>query len=201
MGGSRLRRSDQRGRYSVFAEDAEDPSLDRDLGGGDHDRIHLGVGGLEADDGAFAVIALEGGFRTADEGDDDLARAGRAGALDEDEVAVEDVLVAHGLAADLEGEDVAIADDVGQGDGLGNLDGFDGIAGGDASGEGEAIDTAAFGAGRQNIERAAAIVRAGEQALVLQVGDVLVDGGDGAEIEAAGDFFERRGIAVSLDES
>ena len=47
-----------------------------------------------------------------DQGDDDLSLAGSAGALDEDVVAADDVLVAHGIAADLEREDVAVADHV-----------------------------------------------------------------------------------------
>jgi len=85
----------------VLAEDAEDAALDGDLGGGDDDGVHFGVGGLEADHGALEVEALEGGFGSADEGDDDFALAGGAGALDEDVVAVDDVLVAHGFSTDL----------------------------------------------------------------------------------------------------
>jgi hypothetical protein len=42
---------------------------------------------------------------------------------------------------------------------------------------------------------------AGEQAFRLQIGDVLVDGREGTEIEAARDLLEGRGIAVSLDEA
>jgi len=44
-------------------------------------------------------------------------------------------------------------------------------------------------------------VGAGDEALVLQVGDVLVHGGQGFEAEAAGDFLIGRGIAVALHET
>jgi len=184
--------------FLVFAEHSKDSALNGDLGGGNEDGVHLDIRRLKPDDGAFAVIALQGGLRTAHQGDNDFAGAGRRGAFDEDEVAVKDVLVAHGLAADLEGEDVAIADNVGQRNGLGVFNGFDGITGGNAAGQDQAVDAAAFGARRQDVERAAAIVRAGEEAFVLQVSDVLVHGSEGAKVETAGNFFEGWGIAVSL---
>ena len=119
----------------VFTEDAENFALDADVGGGGIDGGHLGVGGLQADHAAFAVEALEGGVGAVDEGDDDLAFAGGAGALDQDVVAGDDVLVAHGVAAHLEGEDLAVADDVRERDAFGGFDGFDGLAGGDAAHE------------------------------------------------------------------
>lgn len=40
-----------------------------------------------------------------------------------------------------------------------------------------------------------------QQALVLQVGDVFVDGGEGTEAETGGDLFVRRGVAVLLSEA
>ena len=189
------------GRLCVFAEDAEDFALDADVGGGGVDGGHLGVGGLEADHAAFAVEALEGGVGAVDEGDDDLAFAGGAGALDQDVVAGDDVLVAHGVAADLEGEDLAVADDVAEGDALGGLDGLDGLAGGDAAQQGEAIGAFLAAADGQNVDGTAAIVRALKQAFVLQIGDVLVDGGERAEAQAAGDLLVGRGVAVLLGEA
>ncbi len=163
---------------AVLAEDAEDLALDGDAGGGGVDGCHLGVGGLEADHRAFAVEAFEGGLGAVDEGDDDLALAGGAGSFDEDVVSGDDVFVAHGVAADLEGEDVAVADDVVEGDALGVFDGLDGMAGGDASHEGEPVGAFSAGAGGKNVDGAAAIVGALEEALGLEVADVFMDGGE-----------------------
>ena len=117
----------------VFAEDAEDLALNADVGGGGVDGGHLRVGGLQADHAAFAVKALEGGIGAVDQGDDDLPFAGGAGALDQNIVARDDVLVAHGVSADLEGEDFAVADDVRERDALGGFNGLDGLAGSDAT--------------------------------------------------------------------
>lgn len=66
---------------SVFAEDAEDFALNADVGGGGVDRSHFVVGGLQADHAALAIEALEGGVGAVDEGDDNLALASGAGAL------------------------------------------------------------------------------------------------------------------------
>lgn len=100
------------GRSGVFAQDAEDFALNADVGGRRVDGSHLGIGGLEADHGALTIETLEGGVGTVDEGDDDLSLAGGVGALDEDVVSGDDVLVAHGVATDFKGEDFAVANDV-----------------------------------------------------------------------------------------
>lgn len=184
----------------VFAEDAEDAALDGDLACGDVNGVHLEVGGLEADGAAFGVVALEGGFRAVDEGDNDFALARGAGAFDEDVVSGNDVLVAHGVAADFECEDVAVADYVVEGDGFGGFVGFDGEAGSDASGEGEAVGGAGAATGGQHLNGAAAVVRAVEHALFFEVGDVLVDGGQAFKAHAAGDFLEGGGISVAVHE-
>ena len=96
----------------VFAEHAEDFALDADAGGGGVDGSHFGVGGLEADEVAFAVEALEGGVRAVDQGDDDFAFAGGAGSFHEHVIPRDDVFVAHGVTTDFEGVDLAVADDV-----------------------------------------------------------------------------------------
>ncbi len=119
----------------VFAEDAEDFALDADVGSRSVDGGHFSIGGLQADHAAFAIEALECGVGTIDEGDDDLAFAGGACALDEDVVAGDDVLVAHGVAAHFKSEDLPVADDVRQRDALCGFDGFDGLAGCDAAQE------------------------------------------------------------------
>ena len=40
-----------------------------------------------------------------------------------------------------------------------------------------------------------------EQALLLEIGDVLVDGGQGTETESSGDLFIGRGVSVLLGEA
>src|SRR5258705_27260 len=151
----------------VFAEDAENFALDADVCGGGVDWGHFGVGGLQADHAAFAVEAFEGGIGTVDEGDDDLAFTGGAGALDQDVVSGDDVLVAHGVAAYLKGEDLPVADDVGQGDAFRGLDGFDGLSGCDAAQERQAIEALFAAADGENIDRTAAIIGSLKQALAL----------------------------------
>ncbi len=176
-------------------------ALDADAGGRGVDGGHFGVGGLKADHAAFAVKALEGGVGAVDEGDDDLAFAGGAGALDQDVVAGDDVLVAHGVAANLEGEDFAVADDVGERDAFRGFDGFDWLASGDSAHEGQAIGAFFAAAGGKDVDRTAAVVGALEQALVLEIGDVFVHGGERAEAQTAGDLLVGGGVAVLLGEA
>src|ERR1700754_46561 len=103
----------------VLTENAENLALDTDAGSGSKDGRHLGVGGLEADHTALAIEAFEGSIGAVDQGDDDLAFTSCAGALDQDIVPGDDVFIAHGVAANLKGEDFAVADDVVQRDTLG----------------------------------------------------------------------------------
>jgi len=44
-------------------------------------------------------------------------------------------------------------------------------------------------------------VRTLEEALVLKIGDVLVDGSEGAETQAAGDLLVGRRVAILLGEA
>ena len=111
------------------------------------------------------------------------------------------MLVAHGVAADFEGEDLAVADDVVEGDAFGGLDGFDRLACGDAAHHGDAVGAFFAGAHGQDIDGTAAIMRALEQAFLLEIGDVLVDCGERAEAESAGDLFVGRGVSVFLGEA
>ena len=98
------------------------------------------------------------------------------------------------------GEDFAVADDVAEGDGLGGFDGFDGLAGGDAAEQGEAVEAASLERYDWGVHRSTGCGcgRALEEALVLEVGDVFVDSGEGVEAEAGGDLFVGRGVAVLL---
>ncbi|MCU1250910.1 MAG: hypothetical protein JWQ49_3939 [Edaphobacter sp.] len=185
----------------VFAEDAENLALDADVGGRGVDGGHFGVGWLQSDHAAFAIEALERGVGTVYEGDDDLTFTGGASALDQDVVSRDDVLIAHGVAAYFEGEDLPVADDVRQRDALRGFDGFHGLAGCDAAQKRKAIGAFFTAADGENIDGTAAIVRALKQALVLQIGDVFVHGGEGTETQTAGDLFVGRGVSVLLGEA
>ena len=182
----------------VFAEDTQDLALDTDVGCGGEDGGHLGVGGLEADHAALPIEALEGGIGTIDEGDNDFSLAGGSGSLDEDVVAGDDVLVAHGVAADFEGEDLAVADDVAQRDALGGLDGFDRLSGGDAAQQGQAIGAFLACADGQDVDGTAAIVGPLQQAFVLQIGDVLMHRGQRTEAKTTSYLLIGRRVAVLL---
>jgi hypothetical protein len=198
---SQFERIPQEAFLRVLAEDTQHLSLDADVGGRGVDRGHFGVGGLQADHAAFAVEALEGGVGAVDEGDDDLAFAGGAGTLDQDVVAGDDVFVAHGVAAHLEGEDLAIADDVGEGDTFRGFDGFDGLASCDAAEEGKPVRAFFAAPDGENVDGTAAIVSTLEEAFVLQVRDVFMYGGEGAEAQSGGDLLVGRRVAVLLGEA
>ena len=62
------------------------------------------------------------------------------------------------------------------------------------------LDGAAAGAARQQLDRAAAIPGAPDEALFLQVGEVLVHRRQRRQAEAFADFLQARRIAVLLDE-
>ena len=67
-------------------------------------------------------------------------------------VAVQDVVIAHGLSAHLQDENVTVADNIAQGDAFRDFGGFYGITGSDASGERQSFDSPAFGAWRQHVQ-------------------------------------------------
>lgn len=164
----------------VFAKDTEDFSLNTYVCRGSKDGGHFSIGRLKTNHViALTIEALEGGIGSIDESDDYFSFAGSAGSFDQDVVSGDDVLIAHGVATNLEGEDFAVADDVVEGDGFGGLDGFNGFACGNPPHEGEAI-RGSLGASREHIDGTAAIVRALEQALVLQICDVFVNCGERA---------------------
>ena len=74
-----------------------------------------------------------------------------------------------------------------------------GSAGGDVA-EQRQLDRAAAGARRHHLDRSAAVPRALDEALFLQVGEVLVHRRERRQTEAATDLFETRRIAVLADE-
>jgi hypothetical protein len=111
------------------------------------------------------------------------------------------VLIAHRFAADFEGEDFAVADDVAERDALGGLNGLDRAASGDAAKQRQAVCrlVCCERGGSTSMERLRLCARL-QQALALQVGDVLVHRGQRTEIKTAGDFFIGGGVSVLLGE-
>src|SRR3954468_2749209 len=131
---------------SVLPHHSDDDALDLYLIGIDEDRLHRGVGRLQADLVAgVAVELLERDVRAADQRDHHLAVVGALAILDHDEVAVADLLVDHRIAADAEDVGVALADEVfGHREGFVRGDRFDRQAGGDIA-EQRQLDRAAAG--------------------------------------------------------
>ena len=79
------------------AQDADEHALDLEALG--HiNRIHGAIGRLKADAAAFLVEALKGGVAFFQQGDDDIAIAGGFAALDDDIVAIGNVIFDHGIA-------------------------------------------------------------------------------------------------------
>ena len=184
----------------VFTENSQDLSLNCDVGSGGVDGCHLGVGGLEPDHAAFAIKALQGGVGAVDQCDHDFSLASGASSLDEDVIAGDDVFIAHGVASHFEREDLSVSDDISERDGFGGFNGFDGASGGDASKKREAFKAFFAGSRRQYVDRAASVVGALQQTLVLEIRDVFVDCGEGVEAQTGCDLLIGRGVSVLLGE-
>ena len=71
------------------------------------------VGGLQHDLAVVPVVGLDGGLVARDAGDDDLAPLGGGLGPGDDEVAVEDAGVDHGVPTDPQHEQVAVPGEVG----------------------------------------------------------------------------------------
>ena len=124
----------------------------------------------------------------------------RLAVLDDDEVAVADLLVDHRVALDAQHVGVALADEIlRHRNGLGAGDRFDRHAGRDVA-EHRQFERALPGARRQQLDRAAAVPGAADEALFLQVRQVLVHRGERRQAEAPADFLEARRVAVLLNE-
>ena len=181
----------------VFAQHAQDAALNGHVRCRNVDRVHFEIGRLQADYVALGVKAFERRFVSVHESHDDFALAGCSCPFDENVVAVDDVLVAHGVSTHLEGEDIAVADDVVQRDGFGRLDCFDRQTGGNSASEGKLETGAGAGPWRQQVDGSAAVVHAVEHALLFKIGDVLVNGGQALETHAPRNLLKRRRVAVS----
>lgn len=191
----------------ILAEDADYAALDADICGWDYDWGHLRIGWLQADfAGAFAVETLEGGFIAAYQGDYDVAGVHYVGLFDDDEVTVEDVIVAHGFALDLQDEIILAASEIGERERFAIFDGFDGPAGSDAAEKrkiGGAPGDDGLGNGfheLRDFDRAALVVAAADEAFLFERGEMLVHRGERGELERAGYFFEARRVTVLVHE-
>src|SRR5262249_24137312 len=101
---------------------------------------------------------------------------------------------------DAEHVGVALADQIlGHREGFAADDRLDRDARGDVP-EQRQLDSAPAEARRDELDGAAAVPRPLDEALFLQVGQVLVDRGERRQAEAAADFLEARRVAVLLDE-
>ena len=164
------------------------------------DRLHRRIGRLQADVALLAIELLQRDVGAVEQRDHHFAVVGRAAILDDDVVAVADLLVDHRVPFDAEDVGVALADQIlGDRDGFAADDRLDRPAGGDVA-EQRQFDGAAAEAGRDQFDRAAPVPGALDEALFLQVGEVLVDRGERREAETAADFLEARRVAVLLDE-
>src|SRR5690348_3618598 len=124
-----------------------------------------------------------------------------------DLIAVENVIVLHGVALHLENESVLAAREIAERDGFAILDGFEGTAGGDASHERKADgmafdDLLAHGLGKlRDFDGAGLIVAAADEAFFLKRGEMLVHRGERRELEAAGDLLEAGRIAALVEKA
>ena len=178
---------------------ADNPGdLALDVDGVDDDRIHARVGGLETDAAALAVDALEGGGAVFEQRDHRLTVVGELLPVDDDQIAVEDVVFDHAVALDAQDELLAGATHVvGQVDGfLVIFDGQDGLAGGDGADQRGAAVAAEEGGIRIGLEDLDAEGEAGtgDGALALKGVEMLLDGGGGqpeaiADLPHAGTVF------------
>src|SRR5262245_32948153 len=96
------------------ADQAHQPTLNVDLVGPKDPRLVIGVGGLERDRGSLFAQTLEGCLLLLDQGHDNVAVVGGVAALDDDDVALVDAGLDHGIALHFQGEMLAARDQIGR---------------------------------------------------------------------------------------
>src|SRR5262245_21783428 len=184
----------------VSAHHPDHHTLNLHLVGRHENRLHRRVGGLEPDLPVLAIELLQRDVGAVEERDDHFAVVGSAPVFDDDVVAVANLLVDHRVALDAEDVGVALADEIlGDGDRFAADDRLDGNAGGDVPEERQ-LDGPAAEARRDELDRAAAVPGALDEALFLQVGQVLVDRSERRQTETAADLLQAGRVAVLLDE-
>src|SRR5262245_16442991 len=188
----------KRRRGLVFPDDADDDALHDDVALVEAQRLQRVVGGLQPDPPTgLAVESLDRGAFSVDERDHRLAGVGLVSLLNDDIVAVLDVLVDHRVAANL--QDIAATapgqELVGYRDGLVAGHGFDGGTGGDEP-EQRQLGRAGLALGGHDLDRGTLIVGAPDVALALEIREMLVHRGQRLEPKLAGDFLEARGVPL-----
>ena len=164
------------------------------------DRRHRRVRRLQAHLAVLAVELLQRHVVPAEQRDHHLAVVGRLAVFDDDEVAVADLLVDHGAAAHAQDIGFAAADHL-----FRHRDRFraghrlDRRAGRDVA-EQRQLDRPPAHPRRDELDRTAAVPRALDDALLLQVREVLVHGRQRRQVEAPADLLQARRVAVLLDE-
>src|SRR5437867_1279604 len=95
---------------SKFSKHANHSALHLDVTCRNHQRFHLGVGGLQADlTTGLTEEALQGSVRALKQCHHDLPVPGRSSALHEDIIAITDVIVNHRVPLYPQDEDIALA--------------------------------------------------------------------------------------------
>ncbi|CAN1721793.1 protein of unknown function [Hyphomicrobium sp. 1Nfss2.1] len=152
--------ADSRGA-SIPAHQADKAALDINLIGAEDAGLEFRIGGFEGDGGALLTQPLQGRFLMLHEGDDDVTVLGGVAAADDDDVAVVNASFDHRVTLYLQGEVLAIGEQVGRaGDVVAVvLNGADRRAGGDAAHDGHghraAVDDGRGGRGEIAIGAAA----------------------------------------------
>ena len=185
----------------VLPDDADDDALHDDVALVYADRSHRRVRRLQPDPATgLAIVPLHRRVLAMNQRDDRRAVVGLIPLMDDHEIAVLDVLVDHGRAAHFEHIAPATTREqlVGYGDRIGPADCFDRLAGRDQPEERE-LGGAGLALGGNDLDGPALVVSAPDVPFALEIGEVLVHGGERLEPEALGDFLEARGIALVPD--
>src|SRR5260221_5197317 len=188
-------------RRLVFPDDADDHALDDHVPLVHPQRLHGGIGGLQADPApGLTVKPLDRGAVPVDQGDDGLAAVGLITLLHDDEVAVLDVLVDHRLAAHLEDVTAAAPRDelVGDGNRVVAADGFDRLAGRHQAEEGQPGRPPLSLRG-DNFDGPGLVVRPADVPFALQISEVFMHRGERVEAELTRDLLEARGVPLGVE--
>src|SRR5216684_4804991 len=187
----------------VLAKNADDPALNFQVVRGNHDGSHFRICRLETYlAGAFAIEALQRCFFAADQRHDNVTGIGNLGLLANDIVPVHDVIFDHGAAFDLQHKGIAATSEIAERNRLALFNSFQRAPRRDPSHQWKLLHLAIvyliLDRLRQldNLDGAALIVAAANEAFFLERGDVFVHGGQRSELEALADFFETWRVAV-----
>src|SRR5581483_4087899 len=187
----------------ILAEHANHTPLHLHVRGRYDDRRHLRIGGLQPDfPRAFAIKPLQRGFFSADKREHNVSCIGDLGLLAHHIVAVHDVILDHRIALHLQHEGISSSREITERNRLPLLHGFEGTAGGDPPHERKLLHLALnylfFHGLRQlhNFDRTALVISAPDKAILLQRGDVLVDGRERGQLQALANLFEAGSVAV-----